>query len=313
MRVTRALDKLQGLLKRRGVTTSAATLSLVLSAHAVQAAPVGLAVTISTGAVLAGTTLTTTAAATATKAIVMTTTQKALVAVTLAAAVGTGIYEARQASAFRNQVNTLQQQRTALTEQLTRERDDTLTKVAALNGGNNPSPSPADRSEILRLRGEVTRLQNERADWERFRNDEARRAQTNPGPQPAFQHRFLSRSTWANAGLNSPAQALETFLWAWTSKNEAAILQASALGTNGQPFRLTGMASDFQDRLMGAQVLSFTSATTNPDVVTATMIYEGSNHAVDRSGRSFESIGHGILAFRFEKVDGEWRFAGKTW
>src|SRR6266487_2543068 len=48
MRVNRALDKLQGLIKRRGVTTSAAALSLVLSANAVQAAPVGLAVTIST-------------------------------------------------------------------------------------------------------------------------------------------------------------------------------------------------------------------------------------------------------------------------
>src|SRR6266853_1777855 len=41
MRLTRALDKLQELLKRRGVTTSSAALSVVLSANAVQAAPVG--------------------------------------------------------------------------------------------------------------------------------------------------------------------------------------------------------------------------------------------------------------------------------
>src|SRR5213594_4236558 len=79
MRVARALDKLQGLLKRRGVTTSSATLSLLLSANAVQAAPVGLAVTISTAAALAGTTIATTAIATATKAIAMTTLQKALI------------------------------------------------------------------------------------------------------------------------------------------------------------------------------------------------------------------------------------------
>jgi hypothetical protein len=57
MRVSRALGKLEELLKRRGVTTSAASLGVVLTDNAVQAAPVGLAVTISTAAALAGTTL----------------------------------------------------------------------------------------------------------------------------------------------------------------------------------------------------------------------------------------------------------------
>jgi len=69
MRVTRALEKLEDFLKRRGVTTSAASLGVVLTANAVQAAPVGLAVTISTAAALAGTTFAATATATATKAI----------------------------------------------------------------------------------------------------------------------------------------------------------------------------------------------------------------------------------------------------
>src|SRR5258708_36032151 len=91
MRMTRALDKLQGLLKRRGVTTSSAALSVVLSANAVQAAPVGLAVTISTAAALLGTTITTTATATVTKAIAMTTLQKTLSAATFAIVAGGGI------------------------------------------------------------------------------------------------------------------------------------------------------------------------------------------------------------------------------
>ena len=60
MRVTRALEKLEGFLKRRGVTTSAASLGVVLAANAVQTAPVGLAVTISTAAALAGTSIATT-------------------------------------------------------------------------------------------------------------------------------------------------------------------------------------------------------------------------------------------------------------
>ena len=116
-RVTRALEKLHADLVRRGITTTAATLSAAISVNAVQFAPAGLAATISTAAVLGGTTLTT-AAATATKAIAMTTTQKAIIGVTLAAAVGTGtygIYEARQVSNLQNQIQMLRQQQVSLT------------------------------------------------------------------------------------------------------------------------------------------------------------------------------------------------------
>src|SRR5580765_3616670 len=89
MRVTRALDKLQGLLKRRGVTTTAATLSAVLSVNSVQAAPLALAATISTAAALVATTIATTTTATAAKAIAMTATQKLLVATIVVASMMT--------------------------------------------------------------------------------------------------------------------------------------------------------------------------------------------------------------------------------
>src|SRR5437899_2714726 len=126
-RVSRALDKLRDLLSQRGIRTSATALSITLSANAVQAAPAGLAVAIATATALAGTTIATTATATAANAIAMTTLQKTIIGATLAVAVGTGIYEARQASTLRSQVQTLQQQRAPWTEQiqqLQRERDD---------------------------------------------------------------------------------------------------------------------------------------------------------------------------------------------
>jgi RNA polymerase sigma factor (sigma-70 family) len=53
MRVDRAVDKLRGRLARRGITSTAAALSLVLANQAVVAAPAGLAVTV-TGTALAG-------------------------------------------------------------------------------------------------------------------------------------------------------------------------------------------------------------------------------------------------------------------
>src|SRR5439155_7753268 len=72
-RVSRAVERLREHFAKRGVTIGASGLVVIISANAVQAAPVGLAVTISTAAAAAGTTLATTTTATITKTIAMTT------------------------------------------------------------------------------------------------------------------------------------------------------------------------------------------------------------------------------------------------
>ncbi|MCI0744281.1 MAG: sigma-70 family RNA polymerase sigma factor [Verrucomicrobia subdivision 3 bacterium] len=154
MRINRALEKLESLLKHRGVTTSAAVLAVTLSANAIQVAPIGLAVTISAAAFSA--TGIATAATATTKAIAMTTLQKALIGTTLVAAIGVGMYEARQASVARAQIGTLQRQQTSLTEQLARERDEAAGQLAALR--DNRERLNRDTTELLKLRGEVTRL-----------------------------------------------------------------------------------------------------------------------------------------------------------
>jgi hypothetical protein len=162
MRVTRALDKLEGLLKRRGVTTSAATLSVALLANAVQAAPFGLAVTISAAATIAGTAVQTSTVIAATKAIAMTTLQKTLITATLAAAVGAGIYEARQASTLRTQVQAFQQQQTPFAEQVQQLNDDfkdATNRLAALRDDNERLNR--NTAELLKLRSEVGSLRNE--------------------------------------------------------------------------------------------------------------------------------------------------------
>ncbi|MBI2928345.1 MAG: sigma-70 family RNA polymerase sigma factor [Verrucomicrobia bacterium] len=99
-RVSRAVERLREFFAKRGVTVGASGLAVVISANAVQAAPVGLAVAISSAAALAGTTLTTAAAATVMKAFAMTTLQKTIIGATLVAALRVGIhsYKSRQAS-----------------------------------------------------------------------------------------------------------------------------------------------------------------------------------------------------------------------
>ena len=110
-RVNRAVVRLREFFAKRGVTVGAGGLVTLIAANAVQAGPIGLAITISTAAAaLAGTAIATTAAATATKAIAMTTLQKTIVTATVAVLAGVGVYEARQVSQLRAQVRTIQQQ-----------------------------------------------------------------------------------------------------------------------------------------------------------------------------------------------------------
>ena len=200
MRVERALEKLRDHLSQRGITTSTAALSTVIAVKTVQAAPVGLAVTISTAAALAGTAVATTATATAIKTIAMTTLQKTLITVTITAAVGTGIYEYRQASTSRTQVQSLQQQSVSLTEEiqeLNRDRDAAAMKLAALRDGNERLKD--NITELPKLRGDVTQLRQQL-------ETQKRQADRPLG--------YIAKEKIAFAGRATPEAALETITWA---------------------------------------------------------------------------------------------------
>ncbi len=156
-RVNRAVERLREFFARRGATVGAGGLAVLLSANAVQAAPVGLAATVLT-TTLVGTTLT----ATAFKVITMTTLQKALLTTTLLAAVSTGVYEASQASAARARAQQLEQRQASLAEQiqrLTRERDAAASQLAFLR--EDKERTPREVAELLKLRGETALLRNE--------------------------------------------------------------------------------------------------------------------------------------------------------
>ncbi|MEY2427743.1 MAG: hypothetical protein QOJ40_628 [Verrucomicrobiota bacterium] len=94
----------------------------------------------------------------------MTKLQKTLITAALVVVAGAAIYEALQARQLREQNQALQQQQTPLAgqiQQLRRERDDATNRLAALadelaNAKKNPS-------EVLKLRGEVGALRQEKA------------------------------------------------------------------------------------------------------------------------------------------------------
>jgi hypothetical protein len=133
-------------------------LTFVIGTNAVQAAPAGLAVAICSAALASSATSTSTVIA-ATKAIAMTTLQKSLVSVTVTLLAGVGLYQARQTAQLRGEVQTLQEQQAPLAgqnQQLLLQRDDLTRKLAAARSTGDPSADST--GELLRLRGEVTRL-----------------------------------------------------------------------------------------------------------------------------------------------------------
>jgi RNA polymerase sigma factor (sigma-70 family) len=208
-RVSRAVERLREFFAKRGVTVGASGLVVALSANAVQAAPTGLAATISTATVLAGTSIATTATAAATKVIAMTTLQKTLVAATVAVLASAGIYEARQSSQLRDETQTLRQQQAAQAEQtrqLQQERDEMANRLATLQAENGQLKSNQTTAELLKLRGEVARLRNEIKDTAdasakalvaKMNKLKQRLAETPNATIPELQ--FVTEQDWLNA------------------------------------------------------------------------------------------------------------------
>jgi len=149
MRVNRALEKLRRIFMKHGIVSTTAILAGSISANSVQAAPAGLAGTISTTvATIAGTAFTST--------IIMTTLQKIAVTFALAASIGVGIYQAKEAAEAHAEVQALQQQQAPLAEQIrqlqkdlataTNRLADAMVDLAKINGND---------TELLKLRGKV--------------------------------------------------------------------------------------------------------------------------------------------------------------
>jgi RNA polymerase sigma factor (sigma-70 family) len=219
-RVTRAVERLRKFFAKRGVAIGAAGLVVLISANAVQAAPPALSALISTAAILTGTAAAhTSTAITATKVIAMTTLQKTIVTATIAVLVGTTFYETRRTSKLADQISTLQEQQAPLmaqNQQLQHERDEAVSRLAAMGAENQPSSDP-NAGELLKLRAEVGQLRDANSQLSSVTNDSRaalvkswleRRDQlkqlveTYPDKSiPEFQ--MLSEEQWLNAAMSA--------------------------------------------------------------------------------------------------------------
>jgi RNA polymerase sigma factor (sigma-70 family) len=142
-RVNRALEKLREFFAKQKITIGASGLAVLISANAVQSAPVGLALTIANASVAAGTTLTFMKIATATKL------KLALSAIVVIGAVTALVIQQQNQTQLRGENEFLQQQ----IAQLQTDNSSLSNRIAEI--GEAKKLPDSQFTELLKLRGEI--------------------------------------------------------------------------------------------------------------------------------------------------------------
>ncbi|MCD6052211.1 MAG: polymerase, sigma-24 subunit, subfamily [Verrucomicrobia bacterium] len=238
-RVSRAVERLREALGKRGITVSAGALALAISNHAVQAAPAGLAATISLAVTLGEAALQSSTAIATTNALAMTTLQKTLLTTVLVTGLAVPLVIQQRDRTRLNELN-----------QNLRQQVDAL--AAAQRAANVTTPvmtreiAPEEKSELLRLRGEVGVLRRQVQELEALRAQAA-----TSGPKAA--------QVDAGKGGAKP-DAAETIASA------KAIILNAATGVEEKvaALRILRAAGERPDEVVSAMVRAY-HATANPE------------------------------------------------
>lgn len=229
MRVERALDKLRNGLARRGMTSSASALAVLLARQSVGAAPDGLAASIVASSMAAVATVT---GPTTVVAAVMSHAKPIAAGVLIAAGI------VAPALILHRQNARLTQQNEALRLQLLEQASAPALDAAA-----------GESDELIRLRQENAELQSVREQVVNLRAMLARGPKTqagsheveddkSPKPEPADgspNARLLSKSpdismlpahAWSNQGFETPLSAIQTLHWAMLNHDAKAFATA---------------------------------------------------------------------------------------
>lgn len=156
-RLGRAMERLHDFFNKRGASIGTSGLAALISANSVQAVPAGLGAAISSAVAQT----ITSSAITTTTITAMTTLQKSLIVVSLAAGIGTGVYQTGRATALQRELQSLEAKLPQVQdlEKLNRDYDQAREQIAALRAENDRLR--VNTPELLRLRGDVTRLRAE--------------------------------------------------------------------------------------------------------------------------------------------------------
>lgn len=230
-RITRAIEKLRDFLSKRGIVTGTSALALTLSANAVQAAPAGMAAAITTNVIVSAPPA---AALLTTNAIVMTTVQKTLLTIAVSTAVVLPL-----AVQHREQVR-LEAENQNLRQEL--GKSSVIVNVPPANS-TQAAMSDAERTELLRLRGEVGVLRQQ------VRDMEAARAKLEPTVPKAAGAEGATKAGWPEQVVSAKAIILNS---------------ATSMEQKLEALRLLRAANERSDDVVAAMVQAY-AITDNPE------------------------------------------------
>jgi RNA polymerase sigma factor (sigma-70 family) len=270
-RVNRAVERLREFFSKRGVAIGASALVLLVSANAVQSAPLALAATISTAAFLTATTVHTSTVIAATKIIAMTTLQKNAVTVTLTAAIATGIFQAHQASQLRVQIQTLQREKISLAaqlQQLQEQQNGMNSMASSLRVENEHLKS--NTIELAKLRSEIARLHSSDQDTANAPRTNQSASDHPETPDPTVADIQLPKNSWTNAGFATPEDNLRTRGWA-------------VLNGDRERFKESVFLTDGARKLIEDMIIKMGAASTDPDKTAAMQAVVNNNWGAEEA------------------------------
>ncbi len=297
-RVDRAVQKLRCFLSKRGITTTAA-LATVLSAHAVQVAPAGLAATLASAS-LAGVTAGTGTALTFIKLMTMNKLQLSMISALAVVGVATPLVIQRE-SRLRQENRSLRQQ----IEQLAPVQAENEHLSNLLAQANNAQTLPNDQmSELLRLRGEVGSLRRQTNELGRLQGENQKLrsslANSKPGTQTAPTHENLPKESWVFAGYADPESAFQSAVWAM-SQGDAKTFLAS-LAPEGAEF---AKWHDMSDTDLSTQIKQEFEKVTGFKII--------DKEAISDDAAILTVLAAGInesARFKLQRVGNDWKVAG---
>jgi RNA polymerase sigma factor (sigma-70 family) len=303
-RLTRALERLRTSLMRRGITLSAAGLATALAGEAVTAAPIGVAISISSAALAsaapsAGTTLT------LVKLMTMTKLKAGIISALVVAGVATPLLMQHQAQVKLRQENQSLRRQVDQLAQLAAENERLSNLVAQANAAR--ALSNDQRSELMKLRSEVGQLHKQQKAHDRFRAA----AGTQSGPtakasSEAVNSQTIPKESWAFVGYGTPETALQSVAWAM-SKGDAKTFLTSLSPETQKIYaqRFEGKTEDEIATMLSDEIGQLPALRLDRKQASADDAVRFVLYSEERDDGTTKTKDEAVMTFR--NIGGEWR------
>ncbi len=300
MRVTRALEKLHFILKRQGVALSATAVAAMLAGEAVRAAPAGLVSAVCAAARTATVAGFGVSMTTLPQFLIMTKLKLGLIGALTASAAGVllvGQWQTRER--LREEIDSLHQRASLLAA----DNETLSNRLASVDQGK--SLQDADRLELMKLRSESGRLRRQNQEYERLLAKN-REAQPSPASVPPAFANMIPRESWVFAGYQTPANALQSMMWAMKSGDLNAFLASltpearSAVAKRFEGMSETDVSAALQNEVSGLPSLQLDRIKNVSDSEATFVLYsQETNNGVQKTRDE--------AVISFKNINGEWK------